>query len=205
MIFIGITGGIGAGKSEIISYIEKHYNAASLIADDIAKKLIQKNMDLYYKIVEEFGNIILDSEGNIDKKILAKIIFSDNKLRLKINSFIHPSVKKEVIKQYEKYKKENKIDFLFVEAALLIEDNYDKICDEIWYIYVSKENRKKRLKESRHYSDEKIDRIFASQLSEEEFKKSSDVFINNDIDIVNTYRQIDREILRVKHLEEMNG
>ena len=52
MIFIGITGGIGAGKSEIISYIEKHYNAASLIADDIAKKLIQKNMDLYYKIVE---------------------------------------------------------------------------------------------------------------------------------------------------------
>ncbi len=205
MIFIGITGGIGAGKSEIISYIEKHYNAASLIADDIAKKLIQKNMDLYYKIVKEFGNIILDSEGNIDKKILAKIIFSDNKLRLKINSFIHPSVKKEVIKQYEKYKKENKIDFLFVEAALLIEDNYDKICDEIWYIYVSKENRRKRLKESRHYSDEKIDRIFASQLSEEEFKKSSDVFINNDIDIVNTYRQIDREILRVKHLEEMNG
>lgn len=205
MIFIGITGGIGAGKSEIISYIEKHYNAASLIADDIAKKLIQKNMDLYYKIVEEFGNIILDSEGNIDKKILAKIIFSDNKLRLKINSFIHPSVKKEVIKQYEKYKKENKIDFLFVEAALLIEDNYDKICDEIWYIYVSKENRRKRLKESRHYSDEKIDRIFASQLSEDEFKKSSDVFINNDIDIVNTYRQIDREILRVKHLEEMNG
>lgn len=205
MIFIGITGGIGAGKSEIISYIEKHYNAASLIADDIAKKLIQKNMDLYYKIVKEFGNIILDSEGNIDKKILAKIIFSDNKLRLKINSFIHPSVKKEVIKQYEKYKKENKIDFLFVEAALLIEDNYDKICDEIWYIYVSKENRRKRLKESRHYSDKKIDRIFASQLSEEEFKKSSDVFINNDIDIVNTYRQIDREILRVKHLEEMNG
>ncbi len=205
MIFIGITGGIGAGKSEIISYIEKHYNAASLIADDIAKKLIQKNMDLYYKIVKEFGNIILDSEGNIDKKILAKIIFSDNKLRLKINSFIHPSVKKEVIKQYEKYKKENKIDFLFVEAALLIEDNYDKICDEIWYIYVSKENRRKRLKESRHYSDEKIDRIFASQLSEEEFKKSSDVFINNDIDIVNTYRQIDREILRVKHLEELNG
>ncbi len=205
MIFIGITGGIGAGKSEIISYIEKHYNAASLIADDIAKKLIQKNMDLYYKIVKEFGNIILDSEGNIDKKILAKIIFSDNNLRLKINSFIHPSVKKEVIKQYEKYKKENKIDFLFVEAALLIEDNYDKICDEIWYIYVSKENRRKRLKESRHYSDEKIDRIFASQLSEEEFKKSSDVFINNDIDIVNTYRQIDREILRVKHLEELNG
>lgn len=205
MIFIGITGGIGAGKSEIISYIEKHYNAASLIADDIAKKLIQKNMDLYYKIVKEFGNIILDSEGNIDKKILAKIIFSDNKLRLKINSFIHPSVKKEVIKQYEKYKKENKIDFLFVEAALLIEDNYDKICDEIWYIYVSKENRRKRLKENRHYSDEKIDRIFASQLSEEEFKKSSDVLINNDIDIVNTYRQIDREILRVKHLEEMNG
>ena len=92
-----------------------------------------------------------------------------------------------------------------MEAALLIEDNYDKICDEIWYIYVSKENRRKRLKESRHYSDEKIDRIFASQLSEEEFKKSSDVFINNDIDIVNTYRQIDREILRVKHLEEMNG
>ena len=70
---------------------------------------------------------------------------------------------------------------------------------------MSKENRRKRLKESRHYSDEKIDRIFASQLSEEEFKKSSDVFINNDIDIVNTYRQIDREILRVKHLEEMNG
>ena len=123
-------------------------------------------MDLYYKIVKEFGNIILDSEGNIDKKILAKIIFSDNKLRLKINSFIHPSVKKEVIKQYEKYKKENKIDFLFVEAALLIEDNYDKICDEIWYIYVSKENRRKRLKESR-----KVEQVSIQNESNQKEKK----------------------------------
>ena len=77
-----------------------------------------------------------------------------------------------------------------MEAALLIEEGYDKICDELWYIDTSRENRRRRLKESRGYSDEKIDGIFRSQLSEEEYRKYGKVIIDNNGLLQETFDQI---------------
>ncbi|HBA63793.1 MAG TPA: dephospho-CoA kinase, partial [Lachnospiraceae bacterium] len=76
------------------------------------------------------------------------------------------------------------------EAALLIEDKYDEICDELWYIYAGEEIRRERLKKSRGYSDEKIDSIFASQLSEEVFRSHCDVIIDNSGVFSQTKEQI---------------
>ena len=89
---------------------------------------------------------------------------------------------------------EEKIDFLFVEAAILIEDGYLDIVDEMWYIYAREEIRRGRLKESRNYSDEKIDAIMNSQLREEEFRKYCSVVIDNSEGLPAAFHQIDKKL-----------
>ena len=85
---------------------------------------------------------------------------------------------------------------LVLEAALLIEEHYDEICDELWYINTSRENRRARLKESRGYSDAKVDQIFASQLSEEEYERHCKVVIDNNGLPEQTFAQIDEALRR---------
>ena len=82
-----------------------------------------------------------------------------------------------------------------VEAALLLDDHYDEICDEIWYIYASEEIRRQRLKSDRGYSDERIDEMFRTQRKEESFRELTDLTIDNSSDIIqNTCGQIDQAL-----------
>jgi dephospho-CoA kinase len=181
--FIGLTGGIGAGKSRIIDFIENSYKAKILKADDVAKDLMKKGTEVYKKIVEYFLDYdILDDEGELDSRKISAIVFRDKEKLLGLNQIVHPSVKSFIVKSYKEECERKRYDYFFLEAALLIEDGYDKICDELWYIYASEETRRKRLKESRKYSDDKITEIFASQLSEEVFREKCSVVINNDGD-----------------------
>ena len=112
-----------------------------------------------------------------------------------MNSVVHPAVKEYVIRQQEYEKERGELSLLVLEAALLIEEHYDKICDELWYIYTSEENRRDRLKASRGYSDEKIDNIFKSQLSEEEYRKYCAVVIDNNGSVEAAFEQIDKALV----------
>lgn len=214
MRFIGITGGVGAGKSAILSYLAEKPKTKVLLADEIAHKLMEPGTDCYKKIVETFAgeDIFVDSapktfagEGEVTDAVcaeqgeppsfhrgkLAQVIFSDDQKREQMNAIVHPAVKDYVQKVYEEEAKEGQLDLLVLEAALLIEEKYDEICDELWYIYTNEANRRARLKASRGYSDEKIDQIFASQLSEAEFRAATKVTIDNNGDLEETYRQIE--------------
>lgn len=195
MKFIGITGGVGAGKSAILDYLSKKDKVRVMLADEIAHKLMEPGSKCYDDICHEFqGEDILDADGSFHRLKLAKVIFSSDEKRNKLNEIVHPAVKEYVIDQYEKEKASNSLDFLILEAALLIEEHYDAICDELWYIYTSEENRRKRLKESRGYSDEKIDNIFSSQLREEEFTKKCKCVIDNNDSLEKTFLQIEKAL-----------
>ena len=87
-------------------------------------------------------------------------------------------------------------EVLILEAALLIEEHYDEICDELWYIYTTEENRRARLKASRGYSDAHVDRIFASQLSEEEYRRHCRVVIDNNGTLEETLTQTEEALRR---------
>lgn len=201
MRFIGITGGVGAGKSAILSYLAEKPKTKVLLADEIAHELMEPGTDCYKKIVETFaGEDIFDLPESDDvlqenppfhRGKLAQVIFADDKKREQMNAIVHPAVKDYVQKVYEEEAKEGQLDLLVLEAALLIEEKYDEICDELWYIYTNEANRRARLKASRGYSDEKIDQIFASQLSEAEFRAATKVTIDNNGDLEKTYRQIE--------------
>ena len=179
MKVIGITGGVGSGKSLILNYIKEHYNCEIIMADDLAKDLCKKGELCHKPLVKLLGTDVLDKDGEINKSVMAQKIFSDDNLRIGVNNIIHPGVKKFILKRIAYLQRKRTKDFLFIEAALLIEDGYKDIVDELWYIYTDEAVRRNRLKESRGYSDEKIDSIMASQLSEEEFRLNSDFEIDN--------------------------
>ena len=132
---------------------------------------------------------IRDSE-NIDRKALAKELFSSEELREKVNGIVHPAVKQFIREEIAEQKKMEALDYIVIEAALLIEDHYDEICDELWYIYTSKEHRKERLMETRGYTEEKVEQIFQSQLSEEVYRQKCQVVIDNNGTREETFYQI---------------
>lgn len=197
MRFIGITGGVGAGKSAILSYLAEKPKTKVMLADEIAHDLMEHGTDCYNQIVERFaGEDILAENGSFDRGKLAQVIFENPAKREAMNAIVHPAVKEFVRQQYAIELEKGGLELLILEAALLIEEDYGEICDELWYIYTSEENRRKRLKESRGYADEKIDNIFKSQLSETKFRESTQVTIDNNGDLEKTYQQIEKALRR---------
>lgn len=190
MRFIGITGGVGAGKSAVLDYLDKRYMV--LLADEVAHDLMEPGTKCYDRLKKEFleEDIYLPA-GGFDRNKLAQVIFSDDDKRKRLNEIVHPSVKEFVIETVEKAQKEGIVSIVFFEAALLIEEKYYEICDELWYIYTSEDNRRKRLKENRGYTDEKIDNIFDSQLKDEQFRQYCQVIIDNNGSIDDTRKQVD--------------
>ena len=154
---IGITGGVGCGKSRILEYIKENYNCRIIIADDVANEIKEPGQMCYQPLIDLLGERILGEDKRIDKKKMASEIFKDESLLQKVNDIIHPAVKDYILDNIEIEKEKGKIDYLFIEAALLIECGYNAYVDEMWYIYAKESVRRERLKNSRGYSDEKID------------------------------------------------
>ena len=239
MKIIGITGGVGSGKTELLRYIGEHYSCRILLSDEAAHEVTKKGGRIYEPLVqlllqysvpvspegkpsegkplegelsegkdlEGTGSAgrtgkVLDENGEISRKEMAARIFADGELREKVNGLIHPAVKEYILEAIREEKQKeaagagDAVEYFFLEAALLIECGYRSYVDEMWYIYCDLSVRKKRLKESRGYSDAKIDSILASQLTEEEFRAGSDVVIDNSGSLADAQEQIRRALER---------
>lgn len=194
MKIIGVTGGAGSGKSEVLKLLKEHFKAHIIMADDVAKKLSEKGGASCELIVSYFGEGILDDEENIDRQKLAAIVFHHPKLLEKLNSFTHPKVKEAILEEIAKIKGEEHCPLIVIEAALLIGAGYENICDEFWYVYSDEAIRRQRMKETRGYSDEKIDSVIKNQLSEEAFRKACQKTIINNTTLDDVLVQLKRLI-----------
>lgn len=194
MHVIGITGGVGAGKTKILTYLSEHYSCRIILADEVANQLKEPGQKCYEEIVTLLGTQILKPDGTIDRLKMAERIFSDRELLQHVNEIIHPAVKEYILQAIEEERRRNKIDFLFLEAALLIEEGYESIVDELWYIYADEAVRAERLKVNRQYSDEKIQKILRSQLSDAEYRAHCSTVIDNGVALEETYRQIEKKM-----------
>lgn len=192
--FIGITGGIGAGKSEILNYIGKHYKCEIYLADSIAHEVKEPGTECYRELLALLGEDVAGPDGRIDRGKMAERIFSDGELLEQVNDIIHPAVKRYLLERLEKARQEGVTELFFVEAALLIECGYGALADEMWYVYADEETRRKRLRQSRGYSEERIDGIISSQLSEEQFRGNCDFVIDNSGSLAESFAQIDRKL-----------
>lgn len=193
MRFIGITGGIGAGKSTVLDFIAENYSAYIIKSDDLARELMEPGHVCYVRLVEAFSSDgIFDADGRMNRGRMADLVFHHpDKLEL-LNGIVHPAVREEVERMNRQLRAEGRYKYFILEAALLIEEHYDEVCDELWYIYASENVRRKRLKADRGYSDDKIDSIFASQLPEETFRSKCKYVIDNSGTPAESYAQIRR-------------
>ena len=208
---LGITGGIGSGKSLALSYLQNKYNCFVIKADDIGNEVKLKGNACYKAIVKLLGKEILSEDKEIDKNLMAEKIFADSELVEKVNSIIHPAVRKKIEDLIKVNSKEYKI--FVIEAALLCEADYFSLLNELWEINASKETRIERLMSSRGYSLEKCESIIGLQHCSDFYENANDEYlkkterkdyyglkiINNDSAPEDLYDQID------KAMEEING
>ena len=199
MKIIGITGGVGSGKSRVLSYMEETYSCVICQADHVAWELQKPGEKGYMEIVKHFGCDILNEDGSINRPALGQVVFSNEKELLTLNAIMHPAVKVAITDKILEEK--NRGTELFVlEAALLSEEHYDEICDELWYIYTEESIRRDILKSSSGYTDEKIDSMMNTQLSEELFRKKCKVIIDNSCDFEYTCLQIQEAIKKLESI-----
>ncbi len=194
MKVIGITGGVGSGKSALLEYISENYRCRVLRADEAAHRVKEPGGPCYEKLRELLPSGVFYEDGTINRQAMAAEIFRSGELLEKVNQVIHPAVKKLILAEIEDARRKGIFDFFFLEAALLIEDGYLKIVDEMWYIYAREDVRRARLKQSRSYSDEKIDAIMKAQLTEEQFRKYCGTVIDNSAGLEDACRQIDGKL-----------
>lgn len=197
MITLGITGGIGSGKSTALNVF---YNLDAVVydADIIAKKLLITDKNLIKSIQKKFGHEIYKS-GELDNKLLAKIAFSSIQNQKTLNSLIHPFVRKFLLNEFKKCKTQN-VKFIAVEASMLLEAN---IQNDFNYLLVVTANKKKRLSrtENRQINKDSIEQRMKLQMPESDKIKFADFVIYNDKNVEYLKRQCEniyKELLNKK-------
>lgn len=194
MKIIGITGGVGAGKSTVLNILKEICKCKIVMADDVAKSLMVKGGVLSHDAIRLFGKDAYLENGLLNTVHIASLMYGDDRLKDEWTALVHPAVKKAIFAEIDSAKDTGEFDFFFLEAALLLEDNYDLICDEVWYVDVSEEERIRRLAIGRGYSEEKSRSIMSKQLSKEEFLKRTDFVIDNGISEENTRIQLENKV-----------
>ena len=180
---IGITGGIATGKSTITNYIRKHKNIPILDADDLSRELTRPNTYGYKKILEYFGNEILESKKNsekaINRKLLRNIIFQNVESKEWIEKLLHPLIKEKMIEECSQYENNQTIVLII---PLLFEANFEDICTEIWLVKCPSELQKKRLIARDKISEKEACKIINFQFSFDEKRKLSNIILDNSDD-----------------------
>lgn len=190
----GITGGAGTGKSEVIKMLQENFGGCVIMSDEVARELMQKGNISYQLIVEYFGRDILMDDGEIDRKKLADHVFNNKEALEKLNSMTHPYVKDEIRKLIAEAEASGECRFVALESAILLECGYEDICDEFWYVYTKPEIRRQRMKETRNYSDEKVDSVMRNQQPDEAFFEQCSFVIENNTTLSDVYDQLKEKL-----------
>lgn len=191
---LGLTGGIACGKSTISAYL-KEFGLPVIDADECSRAVVEKDSIGLEKLTEIFGSKILENDGTLNRKALGQIVFSDSEQLSLLNSVMEPLIREEISRRLNQ---ENNADLVVLDAPLLIEQHYDKICDFIMTIDVSKKIQLERLIERDNLSEDEAKSRIESQLSSRERNGFADVVIDSSGTVEQTRKQV------IKWLETIN-
>jgi dephospho-CoA kinase len=175
---IGLTGGIGSGKSTVAKYLAE-LGAKIIDSDDVGHDAFLGGSPMYDDVVAEFGKGILGPDGEIDRKKLGAVVFNDRPKLDRLNNIMWPRMKEMVRRQIADYRRQG-VKAVVVEVPLLIESGWTDLVEEVWVVVASEATVVRRLKEQRKQSEEETLRRIRSQLSNEERIKRADIVIHND-------------------------
>ncbi len=174
---VGITGGIGSGKSTLSDLLRKE-GYLVYDSDKEARNLQNENQDIRQKIQKLFGNDIYNSDG-LNRKEVAKIVFNDKQMLAQLNAIIHPEVRAD-FNRWVKNHDNNKI--LFLESAILFENGFNQLVDKVIVITAKEETRILRVVKRDKVSPEQVLARIANQLPEEVKIKRANFVIHTDDD-----------------------
>ena len=196
MKIIGITGGVGAGKSTVLDYLREQFHAYVIQADQVGHQVMEPGEICYSQVIALFGEHILKKDKTIDRKAVSDVVFGSEIMRQSLDAIIHPVVRQYILNQIEQ-QREAGCSLVVVEAALLLEEKYDAFCDQVWYVHTDQEIRIERLMKSRGYTREKALSIIKRQASEAFFRQNTDCVITNNGLPEETWRQIEEGIKKL--------
>ncbi|MCB0393879.1 MAG: dephospho-CoA kinase [Bdellovibrionales bacterium] len=196
MIWIGLTGGIGTGKSTAAQYLRR-VGFHVLDADDIVHKSMGPNGDLVSSIVDQFGPKVRSIDGSIDRKKLGDVAFQNKEDLLKLEKIVHPYVQKKVQEIRKGLVKSEAI--AFYDVPLLFEKNLESQFDETWLIYAPVEIQRSRIQIRNGWSLEEIEKRIQSQMPIDEKRKKATVIFDNSKTEKDLFQLMDRELQRLKN------
>jgi len=178
---IGLTGGIGTGKSTVSQYLAE-LGAVIIDADEVGHEAFKPGTETWREVVATFGRQVLTPTGEIDRRKLGEIVFNNPESLSRLNKIMHPRMYDMVKDQIEEYRRQG-VEVVVLEAAVLIEAGWTPLVDELWVTTASEDVVLKRVKKQRGLEEEGTRARIHSQLSNEERVKHADVVINNNGDI----------------------
>lgn len=182
ILTVGVTGGIGSGKTTVCKIFEE-LGAKVIYADVVAKELMEKDESLKRKIVEALGSEAYIG-GKLNRKFISDIIFSDEEKKKKLESIVHPAVIKKILSEFKKISKEKRESFVIVEAALIFESGFDHELDYVVVVETSDDEIKiKRIMERDNCSRDEVLRRMKAQMNPAKKIKLADIVIRNDSSI----------------------
>ena len=188
MKVIGLTGGIGSGKSTVSQFLAE-LGTAIVDADEIGHEALKPNTEAWHEVAAAFGRQILATNGNIDRKKLGKIVFGDSESLSRLNRIMHPRMYNMVKARLEGYQ-EQEVGVTVLEAPLLLEAHWTSLVDEVWVTVASESTVLRRLQERTGLSKSESLARLRSQMSNEERLKHADVIIDTDCDLNELRRKV---------------
>ncbi|NLB18479.1 MAG: dephospho-CoA kinase [Syntrophomonadaceae bacterium] len=176
MYVIGLTGSIASGKSSV-SKILKQQGIPVIDADQMAREIVEPGKPAYQDIVNEFGAQVVDADGQLNRKRLGDIIFSDPEMRNKLNSFTHPRLKEVFERRMQQLSPDDRI--VVWDVPLLLETNMDKEVNEVWVVWVDNRLQVERLMQRDGLTQTEAELRIASQMPMVEKMKRADRLIDN--------------------------
>lgn len=188
MLVIGLTGGIGTGKSEVTRLLQE-LGATVIDADQVGHQAYTPNSESWRQVVEAFGGDILQSSSEIDRGKLGAIVFSDPEQMARLNEIMHPRMARIVAAELESLRSQG-VKVAVVEAALLFEAGWDSLVDEVWATDSTVETVIQRLHDRNGMSAAEVLKRIDSQMDQAERLARSDVVVNNSGDVPQLARTV---------------
>ena len=188
MLKVGLTGGIGSGKSEVSKFFHK-WGSFIFDADKEAKNIIDKNETAQQEIIKEFGSDVINIDNKIDKQKLARVAFQDEFHQLNLNSIIHPYVFKKIDETFDKIKLDNKHKIFVVDAALIYESGADTHMDYVIVVTSLLRYRTERVMSRQNITRDDFMKRVSLQWSDGDKEHLADFIIQNNSDLKNLEKE----------------
>ena len=202
-LLIGLTGGISSGKSTVLQHL-RQAGYSVIDADKLGHKVLEQGNLGYNKVVKSFGNEILNPDGSVNRTALGRIVFVDAEKLKQLNEISHPIIAEMIQNEFEESVSDSNGGIVFLEAALLIEANWYKVCGHIWVVSLDPTVALSRLKKRDNLSETEAKLRVGAQLDQEERLAYADVVLQNEGTHEELFTQTQQALRKLKQSMNRN-